>query len=210
MRATLSTAETVWKQASAFLLQLHGEAGPAVEKLLPRTLNPKIKEQLEAAMKPPKSLPCPSESASTVNLQSGNIKVDEVDEGHDRELSLGAQSMYQQQGGEYTQKKWTSESYSTKHLSCSLQAHSKDMRIAPLQNKNCAGWLQKLTVVAPFFSLFGFTIINFKHNSRLLLSCSSHTVAGDYEAPWCLQGKHPPDVGMQATLCFCKKLRSLH
>jgi hypothetical protein len=40
---------------------VHGKLGAAVEKLLPKDLNPKIKEQIEAATKPPGSPPLPAD-----------------------------------------------------------------------------------------------------------------------------------------------------
>ena len=87
-------------QALDLLLQLHGKAGPAVEKLLPRSLNPKIKEQLETAMNPAESPPNPAQSASIRDAQSEVFHTDDnLDKGHDRDLCLGAQRMSQQQEG---------------------------------------------------------------------------------------------------------------
>lgn len=42
-------------------MQAHKEVGAAVEKLLPKDLNPKIREQIEAATKPPGSPPLPAD-----------------------------------------------------------------------------------------------------------------------------------------------------
>jgi hypothetical protein len=44
------------------ILQAHGKVGAAVDKLLPKDLNSKIREQIEAATKPPGSPPLPGDN----------------------------------------------------------------------------------------------------------------------------------------------------
>ena len=62
-------------------MQAHKEVGAAVEKLLPKDLNPKIREQIGAAVKPPGSPPLPADQSRVAPDSAAKSDPERIAEG---------------------------------------------------------------------------------------------------------------------------------